>query len=61
MKKNEKKNETLKKLSGIFETNLKDPVKGLKNIPSQLSKAKTQVKTIIKTTTNGVKSLSKKN
>jgi len=51
----------IKSASKTIETNLKDPVKGLKNIPSQLSKAKTQVKTIIKTTTNGVKSLSKKN
>jgi len=50
----------IKNASKEIESNLKNPVKGVKTIPSQLSKASKQVKSIVKTTSKGVKSLSKR-
>ena len=50
----------IKSASKQIESNLKDPVKGVKSIPSQLTKATGQVKTIVKKTATGVKSLTKK-
>ena len=50
----------IKTASKQIESNLKDPLKGVKNIPSQISKVTGQVKTIVKKTATGVKSLSKK-
>jgi hypothetical protein len=50
----------IKSASKQIESNLKDPVKGVKSIPSQLSKATGQVKNIVKKTATGVKSLTKK-
>lgn len=51
----------IKYASKQIESNLKNPVSGVKNIPSQLNKAKGQVKSIVKKTATGVKSLAKKN
>tara|TARA_Y100000389_G_scaffold164040_1_gene167570 strand:+ start:524 stop:1162 length:639 start_codon:yes stop_codon:yes gene_type:complete len=51
----------IKTASKQIESNLKDPVKGVKNIPTQISKVTGQVKNIVKKTATGVKSLSKKN
>lgn len=50
----------IKSASKQIESNLKDPVKGVKSIPSQLTKATGQVKNIVKKTATGVKSLTKK-
>ena len=50
----------IKSASKQIESNLKDPVKGVKSIPSQLSKVTGQVKNIVKKTATGVKSLTKK-
>lgn len=50
----------IKSVSKQIESNLKDPVKGVKSIPSQLSKVTAQVKNIVKKTATGVKSLTKK-
>lgn len=50
----------IKSASKQIESNLKDPVKGVKSIPSQLSKMTGQVKNIVKKTATGVKSLTKK-
>lgn len=50
----------IKSVSKQIESNLKDPVKGVKSIPSQLSKVTGQVKNIVKKTATGVKSLTKK-
>ena len=50
----------IKSASKQIETNLKDPIKGVKSIPSQLSKVTGQVKNIVKKTATGVKSLTKK-
>lgn len=50
----------IKYASKQIESNLKDPVKGVKSIPSQLSKVTGQVKNIVKKTATGVKSLTKK-
>lgn len=51
----------IKYASKQIESNLKNPVSGVKNIPSQLNKVKGQVKNIVKKTATGVKSLAKKN
>tara|TARA_B110000858_G_scaffold197147_1_gene257857 strand:+ start:7900 stop:8538 length:639 start_codon:yes stop_codon:yes gene_type:complete len=51
----------IKSASTTIESNLKDPVKGIVNIPSQISKMTGQVKSIVKKTSSGVKSLAKKN
>jgi hypothetical protein len=50
----------IKSASKQIESNLKDPVKAVKSIPSQLSKVTGQVKNIVKKTSTGVKSLTKK-
>lgn len=50
----------IKAASKQIESNLKDPVKAVKSIPSQLSKFTGQVKNIVKKTSTGVKSLTKK-
>ena len=50
----------IKSASKQIETNVKDPIKGIKSIPSQLSKVTGQVKNIVKKTATGVKSLTKK-
>lgn len=51
---------SIKSTSKQIEDNLKNPVKGVKSLPSQLSKATGQVKNIVKKTAVGVKSLTKK-
>lgn len=50
----------IKSASKQIESNLKDPVKAVKSIPSQLSKVTGQVKNMVKKTSTGVKSLTKK-
>tara|TARA_B000000437_G_scaffold209178_1_gene178045 strand:+ start:764 stop:1405 length:642 start_codon:yes stop_codon:yes gene_type:complete len=49
-----------KNISKKIESNLKNPVKGFKEVPGQLNKLSNQVGKVVSTTTKGVKSLTKK-
>lgn len=49
-----------KGVANKIENNLKNPVSGIKNVPSELGKISKQVKGILGTTAKGVKSLTKK-
>tara|TARA_B110001450_G_scaffold242940_1_gene253745 strand:+ start:4591 stop:5229 length:639 start_codon:yes stop_codon:yes gene_type:complete len=51
----------IKSVSTKIESNLKNPVSGIKNTPKDLEKIATQVKNMVSTATKGVKSLTKKN
>ena len=50
----------IKGVSTKIETNLKNPVSGIKSVPKDLGKLATQVKSMVNTTAKGVKSLTKK-
>ena len=52
--------ENAKSISKKIESNLKNPVRGYKQVPGQLSKLSNQVSKVVSTTKKGIKSLSKK-
>lgn len=49
-----------KVITSTIEANLKNPVKGIKQVPNQLLKVNSQVKNVLKKTSKGLKSLTKK-
>ena len=50
----------MKSVSSTIEENLKNPVKGITKLPSQVAEVGKQVKEVVSTTAKGVKSLTKK-
>jgi predicted PurR-regulated permease PerM len=50
----------MKSVSSTIEENLKNPIKGITKLPSQVAEVGKQVKEVVSTTAKGVKSLTKK-